>query len=250
MGAWRTLRFEKAGAIAVVTLDRPEQKNSFNPEMTFELGKVWEEIKYDDAISVAVLTGSGSKYFCTGADFSDYDKSAVKSKYATRDEGNRTLTSKHVQCWKPVITAINGMVVGGGFHFINAGDINIASENAVFFDTHVEIGLLPVFEPIELALRMPREAVSRMFLMGRKEKMSARRALELGLVSEVVQPDRLMGRAMELAEHLAQRDPRVLMGTVELLHKSRELGTRQAILQGLQLRELAGWSVTNRLLEK
>ncbi len=250
MPTFNTLKFEKRGAIALITLDRPEQKNSFNPEMTVELGRVWEDIKFDDAISVTVLTGSGEKYFCTGADFSDYDKGAVKSKYATRDEGIRTLTSKHVQCWKPVITAVNGMVVGGGFHFITAGDINIATENATFFDTHVEIGLLPVFEPIELMLRMPREAVSRMFLMGRKERMSAKRALELGLISEVVAPGQLMDRAMELAQHLAGRDLRVLMATVELIHKSRELGARQAILQGLQLRELAGWSVTSRLLEK
>lgn len=246
MSNFQTIEFRREGRVAVITLNRPEANNSFDTQMTRELGEAWETIKHDDGISVTVVTGSGSKYFCTGADFRKIKDAPVRSKYTTRDEGDRCLTSKHVKCWKPVVTAINGMVVGGGFHFITAGDINIASENALFFDTHVEIGLLPVFEPIELMLRMPREAVSRMFLLGRKEKITARRALELGLVSEVVAPDALMPRAMELAQMLAERDLSVLMATVELMHKARELPTTQAIRQGLVLREIAGWSVANR----
>ena len=175
------LKFERHGEIVIVTLNRPQQGNSFNPVMTEELGRLWEIVKYDDTIKVTIVTGAGTRHFCTGADFSSYKDKEVKprSKYTTRDEGARQLTSKHVQCWKPVITAINGMVVGGGFHFVTAGDINIASENATFFDTHVEIKLLPVFEPIELALRIPREAVSRMFLLGKDERMDAQRAFAL-----------------------------------------------------------------------
>ncbi|MGD9925266.1 MAG: enoyl-CoA hydratase/isomerase family protein [Pseudorhodoplanes sp.] len=246
MSEFKTLRTDRDGRVMVITLDRPEAKNAFDHQMTVELGQVWEKVKYDDSISVAVVTGSGDKYFCTGADFREFKDAPKRSQYATRDEADRTLTSKHNKCWKPVITAVNGMVVGGGFHFLTAGDINIASENALFFDTHIEIGLLPVFEPIELMLRLPRETVSRMFLLGREEKMTASRAHELGLVSEVVPPQQLMPRAMQLANALAQRDLTCLMATVELIYKSRELPTTQAIKQGLALREIAGWSVANR----
>lgn len=245
MSEYQTVRFEQRGSIAIITLNRPDAGNSFNPLMTEELGSLWNVIKFNDDISVVIVTGAGQKHFCTGADFRGAKHAEVRSKYITRDEGIRQLTSKHVQCWKPVITAINGTVVGGGFHFVTAGDINIASNNATFFDTHVEINLLPVFEPIELALRMPREAVSRLFLLGRDERMNAQRAYELGLISEVVSPERLMPRAFELAEILAKRDLTVLMATVELIHKSREVGTRQAIQHGLTLREIAGWSHIN-----
>lgn len=247
MSAFETITYEKNGAIGVLTLNRPDAGNSFNIAMTQELGRCWEDIKFDDTVSVIIVTGAGTKHFCTGADFTGRRNAPKRSQYATRDEGVRQLTSKHVHCWKPVITAINGTVCGGGFHFVTAGDINLCADSATFLDTHIEIGMLPVFEPIELALRMPREAVSRMFLLGRDERMSAQRAYELGLVSEIVPQARLMERAMELAQILSKRDLGVMMGTIELIHKSREVGTRQAIQQGLALREIAGWSHANRV---
>lgn len=245
MRSFETLKVERNGRIVTLTLNRPERGNAFDLVMTEELGHFWEEIKFDDEAAVIVVTGAGTKHFCTGADFKGHDKATKKSLYTTRDEGIRQLTSKHVQCWKPVVTAVNGMVVGGGFHFVTAGDINISADTATFFDTHVEINLLPAFEPIELALRMPREAVSRMFLLGRDDRMTAQRAYELGLVSEVVPQERLLPRAMEIAEILLKRDLTIVMATVELMHKSRELGTTQAIKQALALREIAGWSHIN-----
>lgn len=245
MRSFETLKVERTGRILTLTLNRPEQGNAFDIAMTRELRELWEQVKFDDETSVIVVTGAGTRHFCTGVDFKQLEKSELKSRYATRDEGVRHLSPKHVQCWKPVIAAVNGGVVGGGFHFITAADITIAAETATFFDTHVEINLLPAFEPIELQLRMPREAVSRMFLLGRDERMTAQRAYELGLVSEVVPQEKLLPRAMELAEILVQRDLSVLMATVELMHKSRECGTTLAIKQALALREVAGWSPLN-----
>jgi enoyl-CoA hydratase/carnithine racemase len=211
--------------------------------MVEELERAWNDVKYDDNLAVAVVTGEGDKYFCVGADVKDFTEAAAPSKFVTRDEGVRHMTSKQNYCWKPVINAINGMVVGGGFHFMDAADINIAVDSATFFDTHVALGLVPAFEPVELLRRMPYEAVSRMFLLGKRERMTAARAYELGLISEVTARERLMPRAMELAKLLCEQNVPVMMATIELMYKSRELGVHQGILQGLMLRELAGRSL-------
>ncbi|MDP9092222.1 MAG: enoyl-CoA hydratase/isomerase family protein [Actinomycetota bacterium] len=238
-----TLIYEKNGPIAVITLNRPEARNSFNSTMVGELGKVWKDVKFDDSLKVAVVTGAGNQAFCAGADVKELESSGSTSEFSTRDEGIRQLTSKHNHCWKPVITAINGMVVGGGFHFVVAGDINIACGEATFFDTHVNIGLVPVFEPIELARKIPWEVVSRLFLLAKGERMTAARAFQVGMVSEVVTRAELMPRAMDLAEIIASQDLRGLMGTVEVLYKSRGLGISDAIVQGLAIRELSGRSI-------
>lgn len=240
MNDLETLRYEKDGPIATITLDRPGAHNSFNSTMVAELGTVWQDFKDDDELHVAIVTGAGDRAFCAGVDVKELKSTDTPSQFSTRDEGVRQLTSKHNHCWKPVITAVNGMVVGGGFHFIVAGDINIACDEATFFDTHVGIGLVPVFEPIELARKIPWEVVSRLFLLAKGERMTAQRALEVGMVSEVVSGDQLMTRARELAEIVADQDLRGVMGTVEALYKSRELGTSDAIRQGLAIRELSG----------
>ena len=242
-----TVVYEKDRSVATVTLNRPEAGNSFNSTMVSELGRVWQDFKFDDELKVAIVTGAGDRVFCAGADVKELSTSENQSEYSTRDEGVRSLTAKHNHCWKPVISAINGMVVGGGFHFIAGGDINIACEEATFFDTHVGIGLVPVFEPIELARRVPWEIVSRLFLLSKDERMSAARAYEVGMISEVVPRPNLMDRARELAETIAKQDLRGLMGTVEVLYKSRELGVHDAIVQGLAIRQLSGRSASSSM---
>ncbi len=240
---YETLKYEKRGATALITLNRPQVQNAFNVKMIQELEALWTDFKYDDNLAVAVLTGEGEKYFCVGADVKDFVESAERSKFVTRDEGIRHMTSKQNHCWKPVVNAINGMVVGGGFHFVDAADINIAADTATFFDTHVALGLVPAFEPVELLRRLPYEAVSRLFLLGKRERMSATRACQLGLISEVTTRERLMPRALELAQMLSEQSIPVMMATIEVMYKSRELGVHQGILQGLLLREIVGRSV-------
>lgn len=105
------------------------------------------------------------------------------------------LTAIQNRCWKPVITAVNGMVVGGGLHFIADSDLIVASETATFFDTHVKVELIAGLEPVGIARRIPLEAVLRMALLGGSERMSAQQALSIGLVGEVVPQAQLLPRA-------------------------------------------------------
>jgi enoyl-CoA hydratase/carnithine racemase len=134
------------------------------------------------------------------------------------------LTAIQNRCWKPVITAVNGMVVGGGLHFIADSDLILCSENATFFDTHVKVGLIAGLEPVGLARRIPFEAVMRMALLGGSERMTAEEAKAVGLVGEVVPQAELMPRARELAEKIAQHSPTALALSKKSIWQSLDKG--------------------------
>ena len=106
-----------------------------------------------------------------------------------------------------MITAVNGMVVGGGLHFVADSDLVLAAEHVTFLDTHVKVGLVAGLEPVGLARRIPLEAVMRLALLGGSERMSAQEALRLGLVGEVLPAAQLLPRARELAAKIAQHSP-------------------------------------------
>jgi enoyl-CoA hydratase len=132
-----------------------------------------------------------------------------------------------------VITAVNGICAGGGFHWIADSDIVLAAADAQFFDPHVSIGQVVAIEAIGLMKRMPVEAVMRMAFVGRYERMSAARAYELGMVSEVVDPpDRLRAAAQELAEKVARNSPAAMAATKRALWGALELGLTDACRAG------------------
>src|SRR3954469_19164121 len=99
---------------------------------------------------------------------------------------------------KPVLTAINGLCCGAGLDWITTGDIAIASDRAQFFDPHVSIGLVSGREMVRLARVLPTNVAMRVALMGRHERLSAQRVYDLGLITEVVEHDKLMERAYEI----------------------------------------------------
>jgi len=139
------------------------------------------------------------------------------------------------QCWKPVITAVNGMVTGGGLHFIADSDLIVASEHATFFDNHVKVGLVSGEEPVGLIRRIGMEAVLRMSFLGGAERMDARRAYELGLVGDVVPKEQLLPRALELAQKIMENSPAALIASKRVIWGSLNHGLDQG-------REFA-WSV-------
>jgi len=144
-------------------------------------------------------------------------------------------TSWHQQVWKPVITAVNGICAGGGFHWIADADIVIAASDAQFFDPHVSIGQVVAMEAIGLMKKIPVEAVMRMALVGRYERLSAPRAYELGMISEIVDPpDRLRAAAQELAEKIARNSPAAMAATKRALWAALELGLTDACKAGAE----------------
>ncbi len=228
---FENLLYEKQDRVAILTLNRPQRKNAFNRSMADELKRAWDEIKKDPEVVSVLLTGSGDQAFCTGMDIADVaDGSALGTGRQDRSVAPWFhLTAIQNRCWKPVVTAVNGMVCGGGLHFIADSDLVLCSETATFFDTHVKVGLVAGLEPVGLARRIPLEAVLRMALLGGSERMDARRAYELGLVGEVVPQAELMPRARELAARISEHSPTALALSKRAIWESLEVGLDEAL---------------------
>jgi enoyl-CoA hydratase/carnithine racemase len=226
-----TLGYEKADGVATLTLSRPERHNAFNQAMAVELCEAWTRIKADPEVVCVIVTGAGEKAFCTGFDVADVASGAAagEAELDYDDSPLIKLTAIHNRCWKPVITAVNGMVNGGGLHFIADSDLVLAAEHATFFDTHVKVGLLSALEPVGLARRIPLEAVLRMSLLGGAERMSAAEAKQLGLVGEVVPLANLLPRARELAAKIAQHSPAALARTKRAIWESLDRGLHEGL---------------------
>ncbi len=200
-----TIVVERSDHVMTVTLNRPEQRNAFDFPMRGELDQLWTATKDDRDVRCVVLTGAG-KGFCAGADLGDLD--AERTPYgAGRGIVDELAFLPGRRIDAPVIVAVNGVCAGGGLHFVADADIVIAGEAAWFTDPHVNVGQVSGIEAPSLALRVPLAALTRLVLCGRAERWDAHQALALGLVSEVVAPDRLLDRAQELAAGIAASSP-------------------------------------------
>ena len=187
--ALTTIRYEAADGVATITLDRPDSHNAFTTAMCDEMAATWAHVREDDDVRAIVVTAAGDKAFCTGIDRSevpaDDGLEYTFDPLTYRDPGAQ-LGPRANECWKPVIAAVNGMACGGAFYLLGEADILVAADHATFFDPHVTYGMPAVFEPALMLHRMPFGEVMRMTLVGNHERISAARALEIGLVTEVV----------------------------------------------------------------
>jgi enoyl-CoA hydratase/carnithine racemase len=218
---YETIIYELSGHVATVTLNRPDKLNAFNQRMCDEFEHLWNAVRLDDDVRVVVLQANGERAFCTGVDVKEgYGFPA--NVWSQRDPGVQ-LGPKHNQVWKPVVVALHGMVAGGALYWVNESDIVICSEDATFFDPHVSYGITAALEPSGLARRVPLGEVLRMALLGLDERMSAARAREIGLVSEVVPVSMLRARAAEIAAIIAAKPPAAIQGTVRAIWESLDM---------------------------
>jgi enoyl-CoA hydratase len=220
---------EKAGGIATITLNRPQRLNALTPAMWREqLPRIWQEAEHDAAVRVIVFTGAGDRAFCSGADVQALSTLAQSDlEEAPRDQV-LLISARHNQVTKPVITAVNGLCAGGGLMFVADSDITIAAEHATFFNPAVSIGQLAFVAPATWSRWVPFPALMRMTLMGIKERLDARRALELGIVTEVVPGAALRERASELAGLIASNSPAAVRASKRILWESLDHGLSAA----------------------
>ena len=239
---YTTITYEAGGdGVAVVTLNRPDRYNAFDATMVDELAALWQSLRRDDAVRAVVLTGAGDKAFCTGIDRQDVpsdDATYDFSPYTYEDPGER-IGPKGNQLWKPVIAAVNGMACGGAFYLLGEVEFIVAADHATFFDPHVTYGMPAVFEPTLMASRMPFGEIMRLTLLGNHERMSAQRAYETGLVSEVVPGTELLDAARWAAAAIASAPPAAVQATLRTLWAARELSRRQALELGNTFLNLA-----------
>ena len=232
--AYETLNVERRGPVGWLVFDRPNAGNAMNARMMRELETAWHELDDDPDVRVIVNTGEGDA-FQTGLDV----RQLSADREVLREQSRRTknfelrFTGWHNEVWKPVIAAVNGVCAGGGLHFVADADIVIASSRALFVDPHVSIGQVSAFETIALAKKSPMESVLRMAFTGRHERMTADRAYELGIVSELVDPPELLrDAAQELGEKIAQNSPAALAASKRALWNALEVGLTAACVAG------------------
>jgi E-phenylitaconyl-CoA hydratase len=214
-----TVLLEIRGKVAIVTLNRPDAGNAHNGEMGDALDATWLHLNKANDITVVVLTGAGTRHFCTGADMRVASK---QHKPGFTGRGATPWGDIPEDFWKPVICAVNGVVAGGGWHFFWQSDFAIAVDDATFLEPHVSIGRVPLREMLGLATRAPLGVVSRMAFMGTRDRLTAQRAYELGIVTELVPADRLMPRALELADAISVQAPLALRAIKEALRRAHD----------------------------
>ncbi len=224
--SYDTIEVERRGSVGWLVFNRPELGNAMDARMLAELEQGWAELDADPGVRVIVNTGNGAA-FQTGLDVIQLrrDPDALREQARRTRRAELRLTAWHNGVWKPVVAAVNGVCAGGGLHFVADADVVLAASDATFLDPHVSVGQVTAYEAIALVRKSPMESITRMALVGRHERITAARALQLGIVGEVVDPpDRLREAAQRVAETIALSPPELLAATKRALWGALEAG--------------------------
>jgi len=231
--------FDVAEGVATITLNRPEALNAINGELAAGLIAAYREVRRRDDIRVALLTGNG-RAFCAGADLkarvrSDAAGSPIAPLFRTEDpEGVYDFDPR-----KPVIAAINGHCLGGGFEIALTCDILVASEAATFGLPEITLGFFPgAGGPVRLPRSIPRALANDMLLTG--ERIDARAALERGIVSRLFAPDALLPAARAMAARIAGNAPLAVRAMREIIRRQENLPHDDAMRLAGSMRWIIG----------
>jgi enoyl-CoA hydratase len=237
------LVYEKKEMIATVGLNRPQEKNALDPDILMELHRVWEDINGDETIRVAVLYSCLPDIFCAGMDL----KTAIPVLTRAREpqtEAERWLVGVGAQVGeamlkpnrvtKPVIAAVNGYCLTGGFEMIMGADLRVASEDAVFQMREASLGIMPtggsnIYLP---RLMSPCRALEILLTAGNYD---ARTLLDWGFLNRVVPRERLMAEAMELAARIAGNGPLAVQGIIRCYRETADTAYPAAFQRELDI---------------
>jgi enoyl-CoA hydratase/carnithine racemase len=239
---YETIRYDVQDRVATITFNRPDQLNAISPFMATELRHAYAAAEADEDVWLLLVTGEG-RAFCAGADVGEipedgrviYDEPYLST--YPQWEAPQEATPPFRTMTKPILTAVNGICCGAGLDLVTTGDIVIASDRAQFFDPHVSIGLVSGREVVRLARALPTNIALRMALMGKHERLGAQRAYDLGLVSEVVEHDKLMERAYEIAAIVNSNAPLAVRGTRLAIRRGLDLPMHDAEVLAETFRE-------------
>ncbi|HEX4849008.1 MAG TPA: enoyl-CoA hydratase, partial [Novosphingobium sp.] len=217
----------------VVTLNRPEAMNALSRGLRAQLAQVMVELDAEERIRAVVLTGAGNRAFTAGLDLKELGSGAAGLGAATDQEATSNPVKAIETCRKPVIGAINGVAITGGFELALACDILIASENARFADTHARVGIMPGWGLSQ--------KLSRMIGISRAKELSltgnfidAQTACAWGLVNRVVPADQLVPAAKALAMDVASADPAMIQAYKALIDEGYAASFGDALALELQ----------------
>jgi enoyl-CoA hydratase/carnithine racemase len=221
------LLYEKSGAIATVTLNRPDVHNAVNIAMRDELWTVLHAITDDPDVRVAVFRGAGDRAFSAGADISEFG-TAPSIIEARRARHERDVWGYMLNMGKALIASIHGFAYGAGCELALCCDIRVAADNASFALPEVKLGYIPSAGGTQTLPRaIPPGIARQMILSG--EPIDAQRALQVGLVQRVVPGAELARETARIAEKLAALDPAVVAATKEALRVGADLPLEEAL---------------------
>jgi methylglutaconyl-CoA hydratase len=213
---FETISYTLKDRVAIVILDRPEVHNAFNEVMIVELTEIFQKISEDDSVRVVVLTGNG-KSFSAGADL-NWMKKMINYSYEQNLEDSLKLAELFYLMYslpKPIIARVNGAAIGGGAGLVAVCDIAIAAENAKFSLSEVKLGLVPACISPYVIRKVGEGRCREFFLTG--ERLTAKRALESGLVNRVVPSEELDQAVQETVDQLISSGPKAMAMCKELL---------------------------------
>jgi crotonobetainyl-CoA hydratase len=217
------VRAEATDGVLTITLDRPKA-NAVNASTSLALYDAFARLEADPDLRVGIVTGGGEKFFCAGWDL----KAAAAGEEVDADHGPggfAGLTELHHRS-KPVIAAVNGLALGGGFELVLAADLAVAAEHVEFGLPETGLGIIPdAGGVLRLPRRLPRPLATELLLTGRR--LAAREALDRGLVNRVVPADQLLSAATELAARVVRSAPLAVAAVLEVL-AATEAGSVEA----------------------
>ena len=231
------LIYEKREGIAYLTMNRPARRNAMSQQMLVRLADAWTDVRDDPDIRVAVITGTGEKAFCSGGD-TELLMSLVNAQRGPEDEWERRFLTEEPRItqtaflnpfpiYKPIIAAVNGAAVGGGCELLQGTDIRIAAATARFGLPEVPNGILPAGGSlVRLQRQIPYCKAAEMILLG--GLISAEEAWRIGLVNELVEPDRVLQRAEEIARRIAGFSPVAVQKAKEAMYRTQNMPMAEA----------------------
>ena len=228
---------EKSSGVAVVTLNRPEKLNALNAEMIVRLADAWDQIARDASIRVVMLTGTGERAFCAGADLGSLvplatgtraPETVFEQRWVDEHQSlvDRALL-RNTHFLKPVVAAVNGLAVAAGFELMLGTDVRVASTASTFQLSEVRLGLIPSGGSL---VRLPRQIgwVNAMEIILAATSIEAERALSVGLVNRVVAPDDVLTVARAFCDRIAEGAPLALAKAKEAVLRSSGCDLEQA----------------------
>ena len=224
MADYKTIKIERRGRVAVVTLNRPDSLNALNAEVMAEVAHVFAEIDRNKDIAISVLTGEG-RAFAAGADIKEMQPQSFSGMYT---EDYFAGWDRFAACRKPVIAAVNGFALGGGCELALMCDLIIASDKAKFGQPEIKLGVTPgMGGSIRLTKAIGKAKAMDMVLTGRM--IDAEEADWIGLISRVVEHEKLMSEAITVAKTIAGYSIPSLMAAKEMVGRALELSTTDGV---------------------
>ncbi|MBI2869448.1 MAG: enoyl-CoA hydratase/isomerase family protein [Chloroflexi bacterium] len=221
------IEYQKDGKIAIFTVNRPETRNALNVQDLRDLGARMQEFRDDPEAWVGIITGSGDKAFCSGADIREM-LPFMKQNVVEAPWKIPATSMGRLELWKPLIAAVNGVALGGGLELTVSCDIRIAAENARFGVPEIRLGLIPGWGGTQRLPRMvPWCKAAELLLMGRP--IDAAEAYRIGLVNLVVPGDKLMDTAREWAQVICECGPLAVRGAKEAMVRGSEMSLEEGL---------------------